>query len=83
MFIDEEFRWDCRRRLCIKMSNWMNAKLERRDDGKKLTGSKTLSFWPVSTHHEVITLDEILRCLQSGPEFTCVLPAKSLRIKPG
>jgi hypothetical protein len=61
----------------------MSAKRERRDDGKKLRGSKTLSLWPVNTHHEVITLDEILGFLQSEPEFTCVLPAKSLRIKLG
>jgi hypothetical protein len=70
-------------RLYVEISNSMSARLERRGDGKKLSGSNSLSFRSANTSHDVLALDEIIGFLQSGTEFTCVLPAKDCRLNMG
>jgi hypothetical protein len=64
------------------MSNSMNAKLERRDDGKK-PSNKTLSFRSANTGNDGVTLKEIAEFLQTGPEPICVLPVRDMRIDRG
>jgi hypothetical protein len=65
-------------RLYIGMSSSMSANREQCDHGKKPSGSNNLSFRSANTRH-----DEIVEFLQSGPELTCWLLAKALRIGPG
>jgi hypothetical protein len=82
MSIDKKLQGGCAERLYAEMSNSMSPKPERHDDGKKLSGSSTLSFSSRHTWHGVIAFDELVGFVQSGSEFTCVLPANTLPIEP-